>query len=111
MHSPVINVGIGIWLYSPWAFGRGDTSRYYAFWLWLAFTVVQATLSYVFNKWIPQEPAFPSKEKAEEEPTELKETSGFKEEPSKEEPTTEEESLIEEAEKEKPPKKEPSKVQ
>lgn len=110
MNIPAINVGIGIWIYSPWAYGKGDVSHYYPFWVWLAFSIMHLSLVAVYGKWIPPEPPCPVK-KSNKKEEELKEKPASEEEEFKEVPAAEEEELIEKpASEEKPPKKEPSEV-
>ena len=107
-----INVGIGIWIYSPWAYGMGNINHYYAFWVWLAFSIMQFGLSAIYNKWIPSEPPCPvkkAKEKEKEKPTE-KEEEEEEEEELKEETAAEEEELKKKSASEKKPPKEPSEV-
>lgn len=106
----VINVGIGIWQYSTYAYDQTNSSRYYPFWIWIVFIIVFSiwdTFLYVYSKWIyprldkickktgeyefemtPVPPAKPDENENQLEVT----------------PTTEPD------DKEDPPKKEPSKV-
>ena len=53
--SPVINVSLGIWQYSRLAYGQTDNSRYYPFWIWIAFLIVYTfwdSFLFVYSKWI-----------------------------------------------------------
>ena len=106
----MINVGIGIWQYSTYAYDQTSSSRYYPFWIWIVFIIVFSIWDiflYVYSKWIyprldkickktgeyefemtPVPPAKPDENENQLEVT----------------PTTEPD------DKEDPPKKEPSKV-
>ena len=36
----MVNVSLGLWQYSGLAYGLTDNSRYYPFWIWIAFLIV-----------------------------------------------------------------------
>ena len=103
-NTPVINVGIGIWMYSPWAFGRGNVSHYYPFWVWIASSIVQFSFTAIYNKWIPPERPCLVKKLKKEEQVELKEKPTFEEkEEFKEVSPVEEDPPMKSATEDKPP--------
>ena len=106
-----INVGLGIWIFSPWASGKGNVSHYYAFWVWLAFGIMQFGLSAIYSKWIPPEPPCPVKKSKEKKKEKLTEKPPEEEEEEfKEVAAVEEEELSKKSASQKEPPKEPSEV-
>lgn len=90
----MINVGLGLWQYSRLAYGQLDDSRYYPFWVWIAFIIVYTLWDcflFIYSKWIG--PHLDKMWKKEEKEFEMRPTNADPQD------------------KEDPPKKKPSKVE
>ena len=96
-------------MYSPMAYGKGNVSHYYAFWVWLAFAIIQFSLTAIYSQWIPPEPPCPVKKSKKKEKLKEKPESEEGEE-FKEVSAVEEEKELKKSVSEKKPPKEPSEV-